>query len=325
MTAQATIHTLHFSPEVQRPMRLDHFIVHALKGTYSRSRIQRWIREGRVTVGEQVITKPGYRLERHVAVHVHVPPPAPATVEPEAIPLDVLFENRDVLVVNKAAGMVVHPSPGHERGTVVHAALAHAPDMAGVGGVLRPGLVHRLDKDTSGVLILAKNDAAHQFLQDQFRARQVRKEYLGLVVGHPPATRGRIEAPIERDPVHRKRMRVTTPGRGRDAVTDFEVVQPLAGYTLVRFYPLTGRTHQIRVHAAFLGVPIAGDALYGPRKTALPLPRHFLHAHRLTLRLPGERQPRTFEAPLPHDLKTVLEHLRRASPSRPEDAPRASP
>ena len=308
---EARTHTFLFRPTAEMPrQRLDRFLVQALQGAYSRARVQRWIREGRATVDGQVITKPGHWLDRAALVEVHIPPPQPTTVEPEPIPLDVLFENEDVLVVHKPAGMVVHPSPGHERGTLVHAALAHAPDLAGVGGVLRPGLVHRLDKDTSGVLILAKNDAAHQFLQDQFRARQVHKEYLGLVVGHPPAPRGRVEAPIARDPAHRQRMRVTTPGRGREAITDFEVLETFPGYTLVRFRPLTGRTHQIRVHAAFLGTPIAGDTLYGRRKEPLPLTRHFLHAHRLRLRLPGEELPRTFEAPLPADLQAVLEALR---------------
>ncbi|NPA31145.1 MAG: RluA family pseudouridine synthase [Chloroflexi bacterium] len=307
-------HTFVFRPTAEQPrQRLDRFVVQALQGSYSRARVQSWIREGRVTVDGQTITKPGHWLDRPATVVVQVPPPRPATVEPEPIPLRVLFENDDVLVVDKPAGMVVHPSPGHERGTLVHAALAHAPDLAGVGGVLRPGLVHRLDKDTSGVLILAKNDAAHQFLQDQFRARQVRKEYLGLVVGRPPAPRGRVEAPIERDPAHRQRMRVTTPGRGREASTDFEVLEAFPGYTLVRFRPLTGRTHQIRVHAAFLGTPIAGDTLYGPRRVRLPLTRHFLHAHRLTLTLPGEDAPRTFEAPLPAELVAVLEDLRRGA------------
>ncbi len=305
------VHTLPFTPTNQTPrQRLDRFVTQGLGGTYSRARVQAWIREGRVTVDGRVVTKPGFWLERPAQVEVRVPPPKPATVTPEAIPLRVLFENADVLVVDKPAGMVVHPSPGHEHGTLVHAALAHAPDMAGVGGVLRPGLVHRLDKDTSGVIILAKNDRAHQFLQDQFRQRQVRKEYLGLVVGTPPAPRGRIDAPIERDPAHRQRMKVTTPGRGRAAVTDFEVLERFRGYTLVRFRPLTGRTHQIRVHAAFLGTPIAGDALYGRRRCPLPLTRHFLHAHRLTLTLPGETAPRTFEAPLPPDLQAVLQTLR---------------
>ncbi len=294
----------------QRRQRLDRYLVTALAGEYSRARIQHWIREGRVRVQGRPVTKPGFWLDRPTTVEITIPPRAPAVVEPEPIPLQVLFENEDVLVINKPAGMVVHPSPGHTRGTLVHAALAHAPDMAGVGGSLRPGLVHRLDKDTSGVLILAKNDAAHRFLQDQFRARTVVKEYLGLVVGHPPAAHGRIEAPIERDPRRRERMRVTTPGRGRDAVTDFEVLESFAGYTLVKFRPHTGRTHQIRVHAAFLGTPIAGDALYGPRRVSLPLTRHFLHAQRLTLVLPGDTAPSTFEAPLPEELRAVLQGLR---------------
>ena len=305
-----------YRPDPAQPrQRLDRFLVQALEGAYTRARVQAWIREGRVQVDDRVVTKPGWWLEHPATVTVAIPPRQPATVEPEPIPLRVLFENADVLVVDKPAGMVVHPSPGHARGTLVHAALAHAPDMAGVGGALRPGLVHRLDKDTSGVLILAKNDAAHQFLQDQFRARAVGKEYLGLVVGHPPVPRGRVEAPIARDPAHRKRMRVTPPGQGREARTDFEVLETFPGYALVRFRPHTGRTHQIRVHAAFLGTPIAGDTLYGPRQVRLPLTRHFLHAHRLTLRLPGETTPRTFEAPLPPDLVAVLDYLRRQAAS----------
>ncbi|NPA06278.1 MAG: RluA family pseudouridine synthase [Chloroflexi bacterium] len=296
--------------------RLDRFLTQALGGTYSRSRVQQWIREGRALVEGVPVTKPGFWLERPTWVTLRIPPPRPATVEPEPIPLDVLFENEDVLVINKPAGMVVHPSPGHERGTVVHAALAHAPDLQGVGGVLRPGLVHRLDKDTSGVMILAKNDAAHQFLQDQFRARTVRKEYLGLVDGRPPTPRGRIEAPIERDPAYRKRMRVAKLGQGREAITEYETIETFPKHTLLRLYPRTGRTHQIRVHCAFLGTPIAGDTLYGRRRPTIPLDRHFLHAHRLTLVLPGEREPRTFEAPLPPELERVLHLLRQQAGRR---------
>ncbi|NPA93767.1 MAG: RluA family pseudouridine synthase [Chloroflexi bacterium] len=294
----------------QPAQRLDKFVTAAL-GTYSRNRVQGWIKEGRVSVDGKPVTKTGFLLERPSTVVVHVPPLLPANIEPEDIPLDVLFENQDVLVVNKPAGMVVHPSPGHEQGTLVHAALAHAPDIRGVGGKHRPGVVHRLDKDTSGVIILAKNDQAHQFLQAQFKDRSTRKIYLALVEGAPPTPTGRIEAPIDRDTNHRKRMKVVPPGRGRPATTEYRTLETFPQHTLLEARPLTGRTHQIRVHLAFLGCPVAGDALYGRKKrTSLPLERHFLHAYSLTITLPGETEPRTFTAPLPEDLEHVLAQLR---------------
>jgi len=168
-----------------------------------------------------------------------------------------------------------------------------------------------LDKDTSGVMVIAKNDAAHRALQEQFRSRQAKKEYLGLVDGAPPTSKGKIEAPLERDPKDRRKMRVVPLGQGKEAVTLFEVVERFPRHTLVRFFPVTGRTHQIRVHSAFLNAPIVGDTLYGRKKPTLPVSRHLLHAHRLTLRLPGEDVPRTFEAPLPEDFVQVLETLRR--------------
>jgi len=288
------------------PQRLDKFLTRALEGTYSRSRIQSWIREGRVLLDGRPVTKTGFMLEAPAKVVVHIPPILPSGLVPEAIPLDVLFENGDVLVVNKPPGMVVHPAPGHERGTLVHAALAHAPDMLGVGGKQRPGVVHRLDKDTSGVIILAKNDTAHQFLQAQFKVRTTRKIYLALVDGAPPTPTGRIEAPIARDPAHRKRMKVVPPGKGRAAISEYRTLETFPRHTLLEVRPLTGRTHQIRVHLAFLGCPVVADPLYGRRHTGLPLSRHALHAYRLTIRLPGESEPRTFTAPLPGDLERVL-------------------
>ena len=305
-----TAHTAVFTFPGGQPQRLDKFLTAALEGTYSRSRIQAWIKEGRVTVRETTVTKSGFLLEAPTTVTVAIPPILPTTLIPEAIPLEVLFENDDVLVVNKPAGMVVHPSPGHTSGTLVHAALAHAPEMLGVGGEHRPGIVHRLDKDTSGVIILAKNDAAHHFLQAQFKDRTTRKVYLALVEGAPPTPAGRIEAPIDRDPAHRKRMKVVPPGKGRPAVTEYRTLETFLHHTLLEAHPLTGRTHQIRVHLAFLGCPVVADTLYGRRRTSLPLKRHFLHAYSLTIRLPGEKQPRTFIAPLPPDLAGVLASLR---------------
>ncbi len=295
-----------------QPQRLDKFLTTALEGAFSRSRIQGWIRDGLVTVDQAVVTKTGFLLEKPVTVVVRIPPIVPARLTPEAIPLRVLFENQDVLVVDKPAGMVVHPSPGHERGTLVHAALAHAPEMLGVGGEHRPGVVHRLDKDTSGVIILAKNDAAHHHLQQQFKDRTAHKTYLALVDGAPPTPTGRIEAPIARDPAHRKRMKVVPPGQGRPARSDYRTLETFPHHTLLAVHPLTGRTHQIRVHLAFIGCPVVADPLYGRRRPTIPLQRHFLHAHRLTITLPGETAPRTFVAPLPPELEEVLQRLRLA-------------
>jgi len=239
-----------------------------------------------------------------------IPPAEPGSLLGEAIPLDILFENEEVLVVNKPAGMVVHPAAGHVSGTLVHAALAHAPEMEGIGGEKRPGVVHRLDKDTSGVILLAKNDRAHRWLQDQFRLRRVEKVYLALVDGAPPTPLGRIEAPIGRSQVERKYMAVTVPAKGREATSEYRTLESFPRHTLLEVRPLTGRTHQIRLHLAFIGCPVAGDTVYGKKKATLPLKRHFLHAASLTIRLPGEDIARTFEAPLPPELVGTLEYLR---------------
>jgi 23S rRNA pseudouridine1911/1915/1917 synthase len=243
-------------------------------------------------------------------VLVRIPPPEPTALEPEAIPLSIIFENDDLLVVDKPAGMVVHPAAGHSRGTLVHAALAHAPSMVGIGGEGRPGVVHRLDRDTSGLILLAKNDQAHRWLQEQFRTRQVSKVYLALVDGCPPTPTGRIEASIGRDTTQRKHMAVVAPHKGRDAASEYRTLESFPQHTLLEVHPITGRTHQIRLHLAFLGCPVAGDTIYGQRKPTIPIKRHFLHAVYLSVSLPGESQPRTFEAPLPQELERVLEGLR---------------
>jgi 23S rRNA pseudouridine1911/1915/1917 synthase len=289
--------------------RLDIFLVEVLP-EFSRSRLQTLIRDGRVTVNGIPAKKSGQMLATGAEVRVVIPPPVSTTLTPEDIPLDVIFENEDVLVVNKPAGMVVHPSAGHETGTLVHAVLAHVPDLQGINGEVRPGVVHRLDKDTSGVIILAKNEKAIAFLQNQFRERTTEKTYLALVDGAPPTPSGRVEAPIGRDPSHRKRMAIRPPGKGRDAASEYRTLDSFEAHTLLAVHPLTGRTHQVRLHCAFLGCPIAGDTLYGRKKPTLPLKRHFLHAFRLKIILPGETTPREFSAPLPDDLARVLEALR---------------
>ncbi len=291
------------------PERLDVFLAEALP-EHSRSRLQGLIKEGRVTVNGQPAKKTGMKLEKGMRIAVSIPPTKETDLVPEAIPLDILFENDDVIVVNKAAGMVVHPSAGHESGTLVHAALAHAPEMEGIGGELRPGIVHRLDKDTSGIILLAKNDAAMRWLQAQFKDRKVKKFYLALVDGAPPTPKGRIEAPIGRDPSHRKKMAIVSEAKGRNAISIYKTIESFEKHTLLEVNILTGRTHQIRLHCAFIGAPIAGDTLYGHRKQRVKVPRQFLHAARLTITLPNETEPRTFEAPLPDELDDVLNKLR---------------
>ncbi len=279
---------------------------------HSRSRMQGLIRDGFVRVNQKIINKAGFAVEKGMNIEVNLPPVQPVALEAESIPLKVIFDHPDVLVIDKPAGLVVHPAAGHESGTLVNAVMALTPDLEGIGGELRPGIVHRLDKDTSGLILIAKNERAHRFLQDQFRLRQVKKVYLALVDGKPPTPSGRIEAPIARDPAHRKRMAVVPGGKGREAVTEYYTRESFAHHTLIEAHPLTGRTHQIRLHLAFVGCPIVGDTIYGRRKVSLPLNRHFLHAARLTIRLPGEKQPRTFEASLPPELEEILQILRKS-------------
>ncbi len=292
----------------KKSQRLDKFLVDNLP-EFSRSRLQQVIKDGNVFIDAETARKAGQTLEKGMTVTIQIPSTAPSELQPENIPLDIIFENDDVIVVNKPAGMVVHPAAGHSTGTLVNAALAHAPEMEGIGGVQRPGIVHRLDKNTSGIILLAKNDHTHQLLQAQFRDRTVKKIYLALVDGHPPTSTGRIEAAIGRDTTQRKRMRVTPDHKGRSAISDYQTRKRYKDHSFLEVHPLTGRTHQIRVHMAFLECPIVGDTVYGRRKPSLPLKRHFLHAYRLQIQLPGEAEARTFEAPLPVELQLILDSL----------------
>jgi 23S rRNA pseudouridine1911/1915/1917 synthase len=286
--------------------RLDQVLL-GLFPDQSRSRLQQWIQRGQVSVDGKTTTKPGIRLRGGETITIRIPPPSPSGNLPEAIPLDIIFENSDLIVVDKPPGMVVHPSAGHGSGTLVNAVLAHAPDLTGVGGELRPGIVHRLDRDTSGLVVVAKNEAALKMLQAQFRDREVEKVYLALVDGRPPDRRGRIEAPIGRDPRHRQRMGIVPAAKGRSATTDYHLRQAFSQHALLEVMPRTGRTHQIRVHLAFLGCPVAGDRVYGFRRPSLGLGRHMLHAWRVRFRLPGQTATeRTFEAPLPDDLVEAI-------------------
>jgi len=269
------------------------------------------ILDGFVLVNGVAAKKAGQMIEDGDDIEVRVPPPVPSGLVAEDIPLDIIFENDDLIVVNKPAGMVVHPAAGHYSGTLVNAVLGYDPDLEGIGGEERPGLVHRLDKETSGLIILAKNERAHNWLQDQFRLRKVEKTYLALVDGKPPTPAGRVEAPIGRDPSHRKKMAIVSAGKGREAVSEYKTLQSFRNHTLLEFHPHTGRTHQIRLHCQFLGCPIVGDSVYGKRTVTATIDRHFLHAYRLKIILPGEKSPRTFEADLPEELKAVLEEVKR--------------
>ncbi len=294
--------------EVQPGERLDKWLAARLPD-HSRSEIQRWIREGWVRVNGRA-SKPGYRLEPGDVVEVDVPAPqAYEGVEAEPIPLNIVYQDEDIVVVDKPAGLVVHPAPGHAHGTLVNALLYHIPDLQGVGGVERPGIVHRLDKDTSGLLLVAKNDRAHRELQRQFKEREIEKRYLALVEGHVHPRLGRIEVPIARDKRHRKRMAPSKEGKA--ALTEYKVLGYYGDYTLLEAKPLTGRTHQIRVHFAYIGHPLAGDTVYGRRKQRLKplLRRHFLHAHYLRFRHPRTGAPMEFTSPLPPDLQAVLDYL----------------
>ncbi len=300
---------LEFKFDKNIPERLDKFLV-GLLPEFSRSRLQGLIDDGFVDVSGSPAKKSGQMLEHGHQVIVRIPPPVPAGLVAEDIPLDVVFKNVDLIVVNKPAGMVVHPAAGHASGTLVNAVLGYDPDMEGIGDEERPGLVHRLDKETSGLILLAKNERAHRWLQDQFRLRKVQKTYLALVDGHPPTPSGRIEAPIGRDPSHRKKMAVLVAGKGREAISEYKTLEKFGEHTLLEFHPLTGRTHQIRLHCAFLGCPIVGDKIYGHKNSSLPIARHFLHAFRLKIVLPGETEERIFEAALPEELLKALEEVR---------------
>ena len=291
------------------PQRLDKYLAMRLP-EFSRSRLQGLIKDGFVRVNGAPAHKAGLMIQNQDWIEVRIPPLQPSTLIPESIPLDIIFENEDLLIVNKPAGMVVHPAAGHSSGTLVQAALAHAPQIQGIGGEMRPGVIHRLDKNTSGLILLAKNDRTHRWLQDQFRERKVEKVYYALVDGRPPTDTGRIEAPIGRDAGQRKRMAVVAPDKGRQAISEYRTLETFPQHTLLEVHPITGRTHQIRLHLSFIGCPVSGDAVYGRRKPTIPLSRHFLHASRLTIRLPGEELPRTFQAPLPSELEDVLNMLR---------------
>ncbi len=296
------------------PDRLDRLIA-AQVPDLSRSQAQRLVETGCVSVNGNVVSKPSFAVVSGARVVVEVPAPAPSTAVAEDIPLDIIYEDDDVIVINKAAGMVVHPAVGHATGTLVNAVLGHDPDLEGVGDEARPGIVHRLDKDTSGLILIAKNDKAHRDLQAKFADRRITKVYQALVDNWPKTDTGRIEAAIGRDLRDRQRMAIVPAAKGRMAITEYKVLEKFENrgsgrHSWVEVNLLTGRTHQIRVHFAYLKCPIVGDTVYGHAKPSLPIKRQCLHAARLTLALPGKRKLVTFEAPLPADIEHLFEFLR---------------
>ncbi|EMT46971.1 MULTISPECIES: RluA family pseudouridine synthase [Anoxybacillus] len=281
-------------------------VIAELNEQWSRSQVQQWLKEGHVLVNGKAV-KPNYKCHVDDEVTISIPDPEPLHVEPEHIPLDIYYEDADVLVVNKPRGMVVHPAPGHMRGTLVNALLAHCKDLSGINGVLRPGIVHRIDKDTSGLLMVAKNDLAHESLVNQLVNKTVTRKYEAIVHGVIPHDYGTIDAPIGRDPRDRQSMAVVE--NGKEAVTHFRVLERFDHYTFVECQLETGRTHQIRVHMKYIGYPLAGDPKYGPRKT-LPLDGQALHAGVLGFHHPRTGEYMQFKAPLPHEFERLLDMLR---------------
>jgi 23S rRNA pseudouridine1911/1915/1917 synthase len=288
--------------------RLDVFIARR-RPELTRSRIRRLIDEGLVTV-DGVQTKASTKVSEGESVAIIVPPREAAELEAEAIPLPIIYQDSDIIVVDKPAGLTVHPAPGHPRGTLVNALLATHPELREVGDRLRPGIVHRLDKDTSGLIVVAKNERAQAALQTQLKEREVKKTYVALVRGVPEPREGMIEAPIGRNPKNRKKMAVVA--GGREATTKYRVIEVIGGgqYALLEAEPVTGRTHQIRVHLSALAHPIVGDATYGGRSKVLG--RQFLHAAKLAFAMPPSQRMVEFESPLPADLREALNELRDA-------------
>ena len=294
--------------EESKNQRLDAFLASSLDGL-TRSQATRLIESGEVAVNGRAVSK-SYKLAGGEDIAVTLPEPEPVEAVPQGIPLDVVYEDADVIVVNKPSGMVVHPAPGHPDGTLVNALLYHcAGTLSGVGGALRPGIVHRIDRDTSGLIIAAKNDAAHQYLSAQLADHTLARTYECIVVGALREDRGTVDAPIARHPTDRKRMAVVA--GGREAVTHWEVIARYPGYTHVRCRLETGRTHQIRVHMAYIGHPILGDTVYGAKKEVPGLTGQCLHAVGLRFLHPRTHEVVELSCPLPEEFTRMLQKIRK--------------
>ena len=285
--------------------RADVFL--AAKLGVSRSNMQKLLEDGRVKRSEKII-KANYKVRAGEMFVVDIPEPEPIEAVPENIPLDIIYEDDDVVVLNKARGMVVHPAPGNYTGTLVNALLYHCSNLSGINSAIRPGIVHRLDKDTSGIMIVAKNDAAHISLSQQIQSKTAVRTYLAVVRGNIKTDSGTIETQIARDKTDRKKMAVVKEG-GRDAITDYEVLERFGKYTLVRCKLRTGRTHQIRVHMEYLGYPLVGDPKYSPMKTPFGIKGQALHSHTLEFTHPRTGECMKVEAPPPEDMHKIITRL----------------
>ena len=288
-------------------MRIDAYL--RANTEFSRSRVSALMLEGAISVEGIVQTKPSYKVSAGEKVVLTVPQTRPVDIVPQNIPLDILYQDSDVVVVNKPCGMVVHPAAGNEERTLVNALLYHVHDLSGIGGEMRPGIVHRLDKDTSGLILIAKNDKAHVLLSDQFKERTMEKHYRAVAVGNFREQEGLIDAPIARHPVDRKKMAIVPDGK--PSQTEWKVLERLKGATYLDVHLLTGRTHQIRVHMHSIGHPLLGDRIYAPNiKTNVHIPRLMLHAYSLSFTHPTSLERITLTAPLPEKFSASLEKLR---------------
>jgi 23S rRNA pseudouridine1911/1915/1917 synthase len=294
--------------------RLD-TVLASLVPQYSRSHLKHLIEDGCVRVNGNIL-KPKYSVSPGDEIEVTVPPARPVETEAQDIPLDIVYEDEDIIVVNKPQGMVVHPAPGNPDGTLVNALLHHCEQLSGINGMMRPGIVHRIDKDTSGLIVAAKTDAAYRGLAAQIKAHTARRIYWAVVEGIVKEDTGIIDAPIGRHPVDRKRMAVTERGRTRRAVTEYSVLTRYAGYTLIEARLQTGRTHQIRVHMAHIGHPLVGDPVYGRKRQQFNLPGQALHAVRLIFTHPVTGEQMEFSAPPPASFMNLTEKLKRMTQNR---------
>lgn len=295
----------HIIQENEKNERLDK-VLSAIHEEWSRSQVQQWIKEGNVTVNENSV-KSNYKCNFGDRIQINIPEPQNLDVIPEEMDLEIYYEDSDVLVINKPKGMVVHPAPGHLTGTLVNGLMAHCTDLSGINGVLRPGIVHRIDKDTSGLLMVAKNDLAHEKLVNQLVEKSVTRKYFAIVHGVIPHDYGTVDAPIGRDPEDRQRMTVVD--NGKHAVTHFRVLERFNQYTFIECELETGRTHQIRVHMKYIGFPLVGDPKYGPRKT-MDINGQALHAGVLGFVHPRTEEYMEFESPLPKYFTQLLHEIR---------------
>ncbi len=285
-----------------------------MKPDISRTRLQRFIKEGRVLLNGSPVTVPRTTIRAGDVLEFEIPPPEPLSLTPASMPLDIIFEDSHIIVINKPAGMVVHPGAGHENSTLVHGLLHHCNDLAGIGDTMRPGIVHRLDKDTSGLVIIAKNNTAHQSLIEQFASRSTDKRYIAIVTGKLRDLSGTVNSTIGRHPVHRKKMAAGV-SRGKEALTRWKLVRELAGASLIKVHILTGRTHQIRVHMASIRHPLLGDTLYGGPSSikfqdrTVRIHRQMLHAAELAVTHPVTGERMEWQAPLPDDMEKVIKAL----------------